>query len=332
MKISGTRFLVTGGTGFIGSALVRGLLDGGGIVRTFDNDSRQTLSKIPSRSDALEIVTGDIRDAKAVSAAVKGVDCVCHLAYINGTEYFYTKPGLVLDVAVKGMVNVLDACIEHGVRQFVLASSSEVYQRPPVVPTPENVPLVVPDVQNPRYSYGGGKIICELMAINYGREHFDRTLIFRPHNVYGPDMGWEHVIPQFALRLRDLKSEDGKIADFPIQGSGEETRSFIFVTDMIAGLIKVIENGEHLGVYHLGTENEITVRQLAESVARKAGVTIRVVPGELRAGGTPRRCPDISRARGLGFEPVVSLDEGLEKTVSWYLENADRRPARAASR
>lgn len=326
MKILGTRFLVTGGTGFIGSALVRGLLDNGGIVRTFDNDSRQTLSKIPAKSDALEIVTGDIRDPKAVSAAVKGVDCVCHLAYINGTEYFYTKPALVLEVAVKGMTNVLDACIEHGVREFVLASSSEVYQQPPVVPTPETVPLVVPDVQNPRYSYGGGKIICELMAINYGREHFDRTLIFRPHNVYGPDMGWEHVIPQFALRLKDLASDGKSVVDLPIQGSGEETRSFIFVTDMIAGLLKVIENGEKLGIYHLGTEDEITVKHLAESVAAQAGVKIRVVPGELRAGGTPRRCPDISRARAIGFEPRVSLEEGLKQTVSWYLANADKRP------
>jgi nucleoside-diphosphate-sugar epimerase len=326
MKISGTRFLVTGGTGFIGSALVRGLLDNGGIVRTFDNDSRQTLSKIPAKSDSLEIVTGDIRDPKAVSAAVKGVDCVCHLAYINGTEYFYTKPELVLDVAVKGMVNVLDACIEHNVREFVLASSSEVYQQPPVVPTPETVPLIVPDVTNPRYSYGGGKIICELMAINYGRTHFDRTLIFRPHNVYGPDMGWEHVIPQFALRIGDLAADGVETVDFPIQGSGDETRSFIFVTDMIAGLIKVIENGEKLGIYHLGTENEITVKQLAEAVADQAGVKIRVVPGELRAGGTPRRCPDISRARALGFEPSVSLEEGLKRTVSWYLANADKRP------
>ena len=90
----------------------------------------------------------------------------------------------------------------EGVRSLVLASSSEVYQTPPHVPTDESAPLVVPDPTNPRYSYGGGKIISELMAINYGRKFFDRVLIFRPHNVYGPDMGCEHVIPQFALRLK----------------------------------------------------------------------------------------------------------------------------------
>src|SRR5205823_3221688 len=122
-------------------------------------------------------------------------------AYVNGTEFFYSKPHLVLEVAVKGMMNVVDACLQIGVRDLVLASSSEVYQTAPVVPTDESAPLSVPDPLNPRYSYGGGKIIAELLAINYGRTHFDRVSIFRPHNCYGPDMGREHVIPQLASRL-----------------------------------------------------------------------------------------------------------------------------------
>ena len=134
--------------------------------------------------------------------AVRGVDEVHHLAFVNGTEFFYSAPELVLDVGVKGMINVIDACRATASRNLVLASSSEVYQTPPQVPTDESAPLLVPDPPNPRYSYGGGKIISELMAINYGRKLFDRVLIFRPHNVYGPDMGFEHVIPQFALRLK----------------------------------------------------------------------------------------------------------------------------------
>ena len=107
--------------------------------------------------------------------ATRGVDCVCHLAYINGTEFFYDQPELILEVAVKGMMNVLDACLADGVRDLIVASSSEVYQTPPTIPTPEDVPLVVPDVINPRYSYGGGKIVSELLAVNYGRKHFDRV-------------------------------------------------------------------------------------------------------------------------------------------------------------
>ena len=185
MKISGTRFLVTGGTGFIGSGLVRGLLAAGAFVRSLDNDSRGARGRLASlkehHGNKLELVDGDIRDAKAVAAATEGVDSVAHLAYVNGTEFFYSKPELVLEVAVKGMINVLDACEEHGVRDVVLASSSEVYQTPPSVPTDESAPLSVPDVLNPRYSYGGGKIISELLAINYGRKKLDRVTIFRPH-------------------------------------------------------------------------------------------------------------------------------------------------------
>src|SRR5205085_8366769 len=175
--------------------------------------------KLGEAARDLDLRVGDVRDASAVRQAVRGVDCVCHLAYVNGTEYFYSKPDLVLDVAVRGMMNVLDACIAEGVRDLVLASSSEVYQTAPEIPTDETVPLSVPDPLNPRYSYGGGKIISELMAFNYGREHFERVIAFRPHNVYGPSMGWEHVIPQFVHRVMQVAAENpARPLPFPIQG------------------------------------------------------------------------------------------------------------------
>jgi len=328
--LAGKCYLVTGGTGFIGAGLVKGLLAAGARVRSLDNDSRGSREKLGDAANDVELVTGDIRDLETVSRAVKGVDGVCHLAYINGTEYFYTKPELVLEVAVKGMMNVIDACLRNGVRELVLASSSEVYQTPPTVPTGESVPLIVPDVLNPRYSYGGGKIICELLALNYGRKHFDRVLIFRPHNVYGPDMGWEHVIPQFASRMHDLCEQAQGPVKFPIQGTGTETRSFIFIDDMIAGLLKVIEKGEHLGIYHIGTEDEITIKELAREVARNFDREIEIVPGQLQPGGTPRRCPSIQKIRALGFAPAWSLEQGLSATIPWYIKNADRNPARTS--
>ena len=193
--------LVTGGSGFIGSALVKALLRDGNHVRVLDNNSRGSPRRLADVAADIELVDADIRDAGAVERAMQGADEVHHLAFVNGTEFFYEAPELVLDVGVLGMINVLDACRRHGVGTLVLASSSEVYQTPPNIPTDENVPLVVPDPLNPRYSYGAGKLISEVMAINYGRKFFQRVLIFRPHNVYGPDMGFEHVIPQFALRL-----------------------------------------------------------------------------------------------------------------------------------
>ena len=101
--------------------------------------------------------------------AANKVDAVMHLAYINGTKYFYSKPDLVLDVAIKGLINIFDICLAKRIKEFYLASSSEVYQTPLKIPTKEDESLKVPDVFNPRYSYGGGKIISELVAVNYGK-------------------------------------------------------------------------------------------------------------------------------------------------------------------
>ena len=117
------------------------------------------------------------------------MDEVHHLAFVNGTEFFYSQPDLVLDVGVRGMINVIDACRKHNVGTLVLASSSEVYQTPPKIPTDESAPLAVPDALNPRYSYGAGKLISEVMAINFGRKYFERVLIFPPAQCLRPRHG-----------------------------------------------------------------------------------------------------------------------------------------------
>ena len=129
------RFLVTGGSGFIGSALVHRLLIEGHKVRVLDNGFRGSLRRLEVVQNNIEYIEGDIRDKQIVSEACKNIDVVCHLAFVNGTEFFYSQPELVLDVGVKGMINVLDSSIEQGIKEFVLMSSSEVYQTPPIVPT-----------------------------------------------------------------------------------------------------------------------------------------------------------------------------------------------------
>jgi nucleoside-diphosphate-sugar epimerase len=322
-------FLVTGGTGFLGSALVRRLAGEGNRVRVFDNQSRGRIGRLSDVADSIEYVSGDIRNPSEVEKAVKGVDSVCHLAFVNGTEFFYTKPQLVLEVGVKGIVNVLDACLQHNVPELVLASSSEVYQDPPTIPTSETVSLSIPDPMNPRWSYSAGKIISEMMAINYGRTRFSRVMIFRPHNVYGPDMGWEHVIPQFALRMQRLAANSGALR-FPIQGTGTQTRSFVFIDDFIDGLMAMLRGGMHLNTYNIGTLEEVTISDLARMVGDLFNKRIEVVPGPPAAGGTCRRCPDIAKIAALGFSPRVSLREGLAITVDWYRENAHLAPAVAA--
>ena len=326
--MSARSLLVTGGTGFIGAALVQRLVEQGHSVRVLDNNSRGALRRLADVEGHYEMVVADIRDADAVSAAANGVDSVFHLAAVNGTEFFYSKPELVLDVGIRGTLAVVDACRKNGIGELLMASSSEVYQTPPSVPTDEAVPLSIPDVRNPRYSYGGGKIALELMAMNYGRTGFERMIVFRPHNVYGADMGWEHVIPQFSLRAKELVDAhpEGSLP-FSIHGDGSQTRAFVHIDDFTDGLLAVMAKGKHLEIYHIGNPEEVTMAELAVQVVACVGRSARLVPQSEPSGATPRRCPDIQKLRGLGYEPRIRLADGLPAVVDWYVQNRALRGA-----
>ena len=197
------------------------------------------------------------------------------------------------------------------------------------------MPLSVPDPLNARYSYGGGKIISELMAINYGRTSFSELFVFRPHNVFGPDMGWEHVVPQFVLRMNALTSEKpaGPL-DFPIQGSGRETRAFLYIDDFVEGFIAML--GGEPGIYNIGTDEEVSIACIAEMIGRCFDRDLTVRPGRLQPGSTERRCPDVTKLRRLGYAPRVPLQDALAKrrrrgtgrTPTW-LRRSERRIGRS---
>lgn len=319
-------YLITGGTGFIGRNLTRALVKAGYRVRVLDNNSRGSLESLNDIKGEFEFVKGDIRNPRVVRRSCRGVDGVIHLAAVNGTKFFYSMPEVVLDVATRGMINVIDGCLWHGVGELFLASSSEVYQTPPQVPTSEDVPMVIPDPGNPRFSYAGGKIISELLVTNYGRKYFRRAIIFRPHNVYGPEMGWEHVIPQFIMRMRKMIAKHEDPIRFPIQGKGDETRTFVFIDDFVQGFLILLKKGKHLEVYNIGTNEEVSIMKVAEEVARFFGRKIIIVPGKLARGGTPRRLPNINKIKKLGYLPKISLREGIRITAQWYNENAHKLP------
>ena len=116
-------------------------------------------------------------------------------------------PSKVIDIGIRGLLNIYDSAKFHGVKDLIIASSSETYQQPSIIPTPEDVPLIIPDITNPRYSYGGTKILYELMAQHYWRESFDRVITFRPHNIYGTVMCNDHVIPELINKINHVISE-----------------------------------------------------------------------------------------------------------------------------
>jgi len=310
LKKNKKTFLVTGGTGFIGSNICKLLVKKNYNVKVFDNNFRGNFSRIKKIKNKIKFIKGDIRDQKLLNKSLKNTDAVIHLAYVNGTKHFYNKPVLILDIAIKGIINVIDACIKNKVKELYLASSSEVYQTPIKVPTDESEPLKIPDIFNPRYSYGGGKILTELMGVHYGKKYFKKLIIFRPHNVYGKDMGNEHVVPEFINRFKSLKGKR-----FKIQGSGNETRSFIYIEDFLHAFELILMKGKHLNIYNIGTSEKIKIKDLAFKLAKIFKKKVLLKRTALAKGGTKIRLPNIQKIKSLGFKKKINLDQGLSKIL-----------------
>ena len=304
-------FLVTGGSGFIGSNICNLLIKKNYHVKIFDNNFRRSLNKIKKIKGKIKFIKGDIRNKKTLNKALKNTDAVIHLAYVNGTKYFYSKPVLVLDIAIKGIMNVIDGCIKNKVKELYLASSSEVYQTPNKIPTDENEPLKIPNIFNPRYSYGGGKILTELVGIHYGKKYFKKLIIFRPHNVYGPNMGNEHVIPEFINKFRLLRKKK-----FEIQGTGNEIRSFIYIEDFLTAFNIILSKGKHLNIYNIGTSEKTKIKNLAYTLSKILNKKIILRNTTLKKGSTKIRVPNINKIRNLGFKPKFNLKKGLKKILS----------------
>ncbi len=312
------RILCTGGCGFIGSNLVRALVNAGHSVRTLDDYSRgndHRLHDVP----LVERRRGDVRQYSAVHSACRdGIDCVFHLAAVNGTDNFYNYPGKVLAVAIVGTQNILTACVANNIPELFLFSSSEVYQDAAVIPTPEDIALTIPDPLNPRYSYAAGKIASEMMVLHCQQQYFKRVVVLRPHNIYGRNMGIGHVIPQLAQKILSLRDTGHLSPPLEIQGDGSETRSFCYIDDCVSAVMTLFEHGEHRNIYNIGVEDERRIDDLVMMIAQHYGqsLTLRSTP---RLVGSPlRRCPDTSKLRDLGWTPKMTLREGLAKTLDWY--------------
>lgn len=313
--------VVTGGGGFIGHHLVKELEKSENIL-VLDNFSRGVPERLNSCGSNVEVTKCDItnfNELKRILDKYKIKDFY-HLAAINGTGNFYKIPVQIMDVGIHGCHNVLNYSLEKKVERFIIASSAEVYQDPPLIPTPENVPLIVPSVTNPRYSYALSKIYTEYYSYQFGIKHNKNISIFRPHNVFGPDMGLQHVVPQFIMEF--LKSENKELAEINTKGSLDAIRAFCYVDDIVNGL-KIIRNkNEGVNVFNIGNDEKVSMRDLLERIANLTTKKYSILSNhDEHAGGTKLRCPDISKIKSLGYCPQYSLDDGLSITVNWYKKN-----------
>ena len=314
-----TKILVTGGTGFLGSGLVKQLVKKKNEVVIFDNNFRGNLRNIKDISNKIKFIQGDIRNYKSIKKALKGVTVVYHLAFINGTSYFYDRPKLVMEVGIKGTLNIIDAVNENkNIKKFIYASSSEIYQNPDKFPTSEDVTAKLPNTSNPRYSYASSKILGEVLTFNYLRNNI-KKIIFRPHNIYGPSMGFEHVIPEIVKKIMN-KSKNLRLkkCNIKIQGSGIETRSFCYIDDASAGIEYIANKGKNNQIYNIGNQREIKIRDLIIKIGKLLGVNVEIQNGKLQTGSSTRRVPNMAKLKKLGFSPKINLNLGLKNTVQWY--------------
>jgi UDP-glucose 4-epimerase len=279
------KVLVTGGAGMIGRRLVRALEVAGHEGVSYD---------LAYGDDVMHLIQ--------LVHDMNGCDAVFHLAahYVTTTT-FYAEPDEVLRVGIEGTANVLRAAKLMRVKDFVYASSAEVYGEPLTVPTPETEPLKVADPLNPRFSYAISKIAGEGMVLN--AKGFRKVQVFRPHNVFGSESKPGHVIPDFISQSRN-----GGIV---IRGTGFETRAFCHVDDIVTGILTMWQRGEG-GIYHIGNDTETNMMRLAVLI-QGHGAECR--PDLLAPGSPKRRCPDISKMRSLGWAPQIGLEDGIRQLL-----------------
>jgi dTDP-glucose 4,6-dehydratase/UDP-glucose 4-epimerase len=261
-------------------------------------------------------VDGDVRDYKSVTDAMRDCNSVVHLAYKQrASRAGYAGSDEILDVAVRGTAAVLKACETRDVSDLLLVSSSEVYQGD-LAPVPETAQLIIPDTLDMRYSYGCGKIASEMMAAAWGSGQ--RLKIARPFNVYGPDMGREHVIPEFCTRMKILAAQfPDAVIPFALAGTGQERRAFCYIDDCIDQLVLLLDKGEAYSIYNVGRMEERSIATVAQRVADCFGRLIKIIAAE-PDGPPSRRVPDTQKIAGLGYTPQVSFGEGITRTVDWY--------------
>jgi nucleoside-diphosphate-sugar epimerase len=192
-----------------------------------------------------------------------------------------------------------------------------VYGIPDKFPTSESAPLVVPDAINPRWSYAASKIAGELVVAHTARRHGFESVVLRYHNVYGPAMGWDHVIPQFISRL--IRDEE-----FTVQGDGNQRRAFCYVDDAVKPTtVALTAETAANEIFNIGNpDEEHSINDLIAVLERVTGRTIRPRYVPFEQAGTDRRLPDVTRAeRALGLSPRITLEEGLRRTYEWYAQH-----------
>ncbi|MGE0786748.1 MAG: NAD-dependent epimerase/dehydratase family protein [Sandaracinaceae bacterium] len=314
--LEGARILVTGGAGFIGTALCRRLLPTNRI-RVLDTLRRNALSKAGLDTHAnLELVVGDVRDEAAVERAVEGMDFVVHMASIAGVDTVMKNPVTTMDISLRGTMNVLEASRKAGQAKRVIDfSTSEVFGSYAFRVREADV-TSLGAVGEARWTYAVSKLATEHLAHNYFKQYGLPTCSIRPFNIYGPGQVGEGAVHAFVVRA--LANES-----ISIHNEGDQIRSWCYIDDIVEGILLCLTKEEAIGEsFNIGNpRSTITIYQLARVIRRLSGSEspIEFTPWEFP--DVELRIPDVKKAeRLLGFRAEVDLEDGLARTIDWYRE------------
>jgi len=306
-----SRYLVTGGAGFIGSNIVERLVEMGEEVVVLDDMSTGYRKNLENFIDDIRLIEGDIRDSEAVGKSMKGVDYVLHQAALASVPRSIDNPVLVNDVNVNGTLNVLEEARKAGVKGLVYAASSSAYGDAEVSPKVEDLK------PRPLSPYAVSKLVGEHYCAVYSNVYGLRTVCLRYFNVFGPRQDpasqYAAVVPIFISRIMKDQAP-------VIYGDGEQSRDFTFVRNVVAANILAAEAEEASGeMMNVACGEEYTVNRLLNIIGDELGSDIEPEYAEPRAGDVRHSMADISKAEELiGYSVEVEFKEGINKTIDWY--------------
>ena len=316
--LDGSTILITGGAGFIGTALTRRLI-GANRVRVFDNLRRNALQQSGLAGHPnLELIVGDVRDELAVREAMKGAQYVVHMASIAGVDTVRQNPVLTMDVSLQGTMNALKAAhLEGGVRRFIDFSTSEVFGSYAFRVREADV-TSLGAVGEARWTYAVSKLATEHLAHNYYSQYQLPTCSIRPFNIYGPGQVGEGAIHAFVTRA--LRGEP-----LVIHNQGDQIRAWCYIDDIVDAVELALTKPGAVGeAFNIGNpRSTVTIYHLARMVIEAAKSPSKIEFVRWDFTDVELRVPDVKKAEEkLGFRARVDLDVGLAHTIDWYKQSA----------
>ena len=317
------KVLIIGGGGFIGSNILKYILKNRDynvdIVDDFSRNSaiENSLDKDNSSSKRLRIINADLTTFSNFDLLDSDYDYVYMFAAMVGVDKINAVPHEVIRVNSLLVLNTLEWLKISDCKKVIFSSTSETYAGTIEafgyeIPTDEKVPLTIEDISHSRFTYAVTKMLGESGFINYAKQGYFDAVVVRYHNVYGPMMGFRHVIPHLVERFQ--KNEN----PFLIYGH-DQTRAFNFIDDAVLGTVLATEKGKSQEIYHIGDDDEISIERLTKFVGNLLNYKGVYEYASTFPGSVSRRCPNITKAKNdLGYFPRVGWQEGVTRTIDWY--------------